>query len=198
MRNEFISQEELNYYTGDSKRTFSRILGKLKRENKNLVDTSQKVHKIHHSILDDKMTKHHRVLEEFTNALIKNKDGKNEVWARYLINFDWKIFGTITFDKPKSLHSAKKFMDDIINKVRKRNKLYTCFYVCELNDNGYHVHFLMNCKLERLKPIMALIEISINKSNKSEIEEYDYKKLGSKYLTKFLDKNPESYDIYFG
>jgi hypothetical protein len=198
MRNEFISQEELNFYTGDSKRTFSRILGKLKSENKNLVDTSQKVHKIHHSVLDDKMSKHHKVLEIFSNALIQKTNKTNEVWARYLINFDWKIFGTITFDKPKSLHSAKRFMDDIINKVRKRNKLYTCFYVCELNDYGYHVHFLMNCKLERLKPIMALIECSINKSNKSEIEEYDYKKLGSKYLTKFLDKNPESYDIYFG
>jgi hypothetical protein len=197
MRNEFISQEELNFYIGDSHRTFSRILRKLKKENKNLVDTSQKVHKIHHSILDDKMPKHHRVLEEFTNALIKRMNKTNELWARYLINFDWKIFGTITFDKPKSLHSAKKFMDDIINKVRKRNKLYTCFYVCELNDNGYHVHFLMNCKLERLESIMSLIECSINKSNKSEIEEYDYKKLGSKYLTKFLDKNPESYEIYF-
>jgi hypothetical protein len=197
MRNEFISQEELNFYTGDSKRTFSRILGKLKRENKNLVDTSQKVHKIHHSILDDKMSKHHRVLEEFTNALIKNKDGKNEVWARYLINFDWKIFGTITFDKPKKLSSAKKFMEEIRHKVMKRNKLYTCFYVCELNDNEYHVHFLMNCKLERVKPIMALIENSINKFNKTEIEEYDYKKLGSTYLTKFLDKNPDSYEIFF-
>jgi hypothetical protein len=197
MRNEYISQEELTFYTGDSPKTFSRIKGKLNKEKSNLVDTSQKVHKIHHSILDDKMSKHHKVLEIFSNALIQKTNKTNEVWARYLINFDWKIFGTITFDKPKSLHSAKRFMDDIINKVRKRNKLYTCFYVCELNDNGYHVHFLMNCKLDRLKPIMALIEISINKSNKSEIEKYDYKKLGSKYLTKFLDKNPDSYEIYF-
>jgi hypothetical protein len=197
MRNEYISQEELTFYTGDSQKTFSRIKGKLKEEKSKLVDTSQKVQKIHHSILNERMSKHHRVLEEFTSAMIKRMDRKNEVWSRYLVNFDWKIFGTITFDKPKSLHSAKRYMDEIINKVRKGNKLHTCFYVCELNNNGYHVHFLMNCKLERFKQIMVLIENSINKFNKAEMEEYDYKKLGSKYLTKFLDKNPESYEIYF-
>jgi hypothetical protein len=114
------------------------------------------------------------------------------------MNFDWKVFGTITFDEPKSLMSARKFMDDIYMKVKKKNKLYACFYVCELNDNGYHVHFVMNCKKERVETIISQIEESINKRNVSEIKDYDYKKLGSSYLTKFLDKNPDSYEIYFG
>jgi len=197
MRNEFISQEELNFYTGDSQKTFSRIVGKLKKEKSNLVDISQKVQKIHQSILNERMSKHHQVLEEFTYALINRLDKSNQIWARYLVNFDWKIFGTITFDEPKSLISARKYMDEIYHKVKSKNILYTLFYVCELNKNGYHVHFVLNCKKERVDLIISQIKENIHTKNVSEIDKYDYKKLGSTYLTKFLDKNPDSYDIYF-
>lgn len=194
MRNEFITKQDFEFYVGKSPKTFDRLKNKLLKEDESLVDNSR----LHKSILDTNMSRHHKQIEKLLDFVVSRIGEHNEYWARFLVNYDWKVFGTITFDTPKSPDSARRYMDNIFNRTSKRFKIYTAFSTCEKNEHGYHIHFVLVCKDERVQTIIDYIQSQIHSKNVTEIEPYDINKLGSTYLTKMLDKNPDNYMIYNG
>ena len=201
MIKEWLTKREFQYFTGDSPRTIDRLKDSLLEKDSPMIDNSGVGYKLNYKLIKDRIPKYFYQLMLLTNYLVNtNKPFNilNQTWANYLITTDWKIFGTITFDESKNLPYCKRKINSLIKKIKSKYKVYNSFSCVEEDSNGHHIHFVLDCKENKVEVIKHMISDSLYKGSIVELQDYNYKKLGSSYLTKFLYKKEDGYDYNHG
>lgn len=65
-----------------------------------------------------------------------------------------------------------------------------------LRGEGCHNHFVIDCDINLVDEVSKTIEKLCYKfEHQPTIEDYNYKKLGSSYITKLLDKEEDGYGL---
>ena len=204
MTKEWMTINEFKKIANVSIPTINRVkAGILNSDKDYLIDTSSRPHLYHKELLSKFISNYFYQLMCLTDYIIRNKNvdirSLGTDWAQYLISFDWKVFGTVTYDEPRSTKSCVRNMNSIHRNLTKNHQIDNFFFTTEKNTergSGYHSHFVIDCNsLEVDEVIRSVEKLCYSNNQHPTIEPYNYRKLGSSYFTKFLGHNEDGYGI---
>ena len=204
MIKEWLTINELKSVANVSIPTINRVKSNLiDSDYQKLIDTRRRPHLYNKAILSELVSSYFYQLMCLTDYISRNKEinlsSIGTDYAQYLLSFDWKLFGTITYKEPKGVKSCVRNMNSIYKTLSKKYKIKHIFFATEHNTKrgeGYHNHFVIDCDKSQVDEVRKTIEKLCYKfEHQPTIEDYNYKKLGSSYITKLLDKEEDGYGL---
>ncbi|MDE3234544.1 MAG: hypothetical protein KGO81_01225 [Bacteroidota bacterium] len=127
-------------------------------------------------------------------------------YAKYLMSYDWDIWGTLTTEYFLSQSSAERAVKRLDLKLRKKFRNYRLFFVAEpFKQRGYHIHFIgkfISDKQDKtVTQIGKIIEnewqttTSNKKRSVNKLKKYEHKQNAIFYILKEIYNTKVSYDF---
>jgi len=126
-------------------------------------------------------------------------------YGSWLRNVNWDLFGTLTFDPKKSLHSTASRHKMLVHYLSSLERYYRrkirCFWAeekrwsgCGLPAIAPHFHLLLACDRRPLDPDYPR-QLWENLAGKAEMRVYDFSLDGAIYCAKLIASPDASYDL---